>query len=191
MPHFFENHPKTLYDLHKKQRPLVMTNLTVFYKLQQLVVDRTTVMYEHTIAEGERPDTIAYKAYDDASLDWIIFLTNQIVDPRWEWPLTQQEFNKYIKNKYGSVSGAQGTTHHYEYIDQGLTKVVHEDVVTITPEVKYEIDLTTYNATTPSKRRLVDSFTYEDRLNEEKRNIRLLDSSFVQQILTQAENVFD
>ena len=63
--------------------------------------------------------------------------------------------------------------------------------MTITPEIKYEIDLTTYNATTPTKRRAVDSFTYEDRLNEDKRNIKILNSSQVQTILTQAEDIFD
>ena len=101
MPHFFENHPITLYDLHKKQKPLVMTNLTVYFKLQEILADRTTVLYQHFIQDGERPDVIAKKAYDDSSLDWIIFLTNNIVDPRWDWPLPQIDFQKYVISKYG------------------------------------------------------------------------------------------
>ncbi len=168
-----------------------MTNLTVYYKLQRLIADRVTIMYEHYVGEGERPDIIAEKAYGDSTLDWILFLTNEIVDPRWEWPLTHNELVKYVSNKYGSVSAAQAQTHHYEFIAQELTKDTLDGVLTITPEIKYEIDLTTYNATTPSKRRIVDSFTYEDRLNEDKRSIKILDASLVQQILTSAENVFD
>ena len=191
MPHFFENHPITLYDLHKKQKPLVMTNLTVYFKLQEILADRTTVLYQHFIQDGERPDVIAKKAYDDSSLDWIIFLTNNIVDPRWDWPLPQIDFQKYVISKYGSISAAQAQNHHYEFIAQELTKVSRDGVMTITPEIKYEIDLTTYNATTPTKRRAGDSFTYEDRLNEEKRNIKILNSSQVQTILTQAEDIFD
>ena len=191
MPHFFENHPITLYDLHKKQNPLVMTNLTVFYKLQEILLARTTVYHQYTIHDGERPDTVAAKVYNDSSLDWILFLTNNITDPRWDWPLNQREFQEYVKGKYGSVSSAMAENHHYEYIAQELTKVSRDGVVTVTPEIKYEIDLTTYNATTPVKRRAVDSFTYEDRLNESRRNIRILDPSQVQVVLTQAEDVFN
>ena len=168
-----------------------MTNLTVYFKLQEILADRTTVLYQHYVQDGERPDVIAKKAYDDSSLDWIIFLTNNIVDPRWDWPLPQIDFQKYVISKYGSISAAQAQNHHYEFIAQELTKVSRDGVMTITPEIKYEIDLTTYNATTPTKRRAVDSFTYEDRLNEDKRNIKILNSSQVQTILTQAEDIFD
>ena len=56
--HLFEHHPVTLYDLHKKQKPLVMTNLTKSLKLNELIVNRVTIYHPYTIKEGDRPDII-------------------------------------------------------------------------------------------------------------------------------------
>lgn len=189
--HLFENHPLTLYDLNKKQKPLVMTNLTRSWKINELIVDRVTTYHPYTIREGDRSDIIADKMYGDSRLDWVIILTNSIIKPLWEWPLMYSEFIAYVKGKYGSTSAAMATVHHYELIAQTMTKAVREGESFIIPEVVYEIDATTYAATAINKRREVDAFTYEERLNEDKRNIRILDPGFIPQLKQLAENVFE
>ena len=46
---------------------------------------------------------IADQYYGDSSLDWIVYLTNNITDPQWEWPLPQEVFDDFIRSKYGSI----------------------------------------------------------------------------------------
>ena len=168
-----------------------MTNLTKSWRINQLLVDRVTTYHPYIIREGDRPDIIAEKMYGDSRLDWVILLTNNIIKPRWEWPLMYSEFVAYVKGKYGSTSAAMATVHHYEFIAQTLTKTVRDGELFVIPEVIYEIDATTYAATASNKRREVDSFVYEERKNEDLRNIKILDPNFIPQIKSLAENVFD
>ena len=62
--------------------------------------------YPLTLETGVRADTVAYTTYQDPYLSWAVYLTNDIVDPYYEWYLTDDQFNSFIVNKYGSYSNA-------------------------------------------------------------------------------------
>jgi len=62
---------------------------------------------------------------------------------------------------------------------------------TIIPEYYEEIDLTTYNSLSTSEKRIVTSYEYEQRLNEGKRDIKLLSVDFLPELLTQVKTVFN
>lgn len=70
----------------------------------------------YTIVEGERPDQIAEKLYGDAGLDWVILVSNNIINYYDQWPLTVNEFNNYLISKYGTEDALQ-EIHHYETIE--------------------------------------------------------------------------
>lgn len=89
------------------------TNLTARIKFKDIVKKNLAVYYPYTIIEGERPDTLAFKYYDDASYSWIIFLANDMVDPTFDWPLTNESFDKMLVSKYGTVADAQERTLFY------------------------------------------------------------------------------
>lgn len=58
------------------------------------------------INSGLRPDHIADAYYQDAELDWMIYLANEIVDPYYGWYLDERDFDNYIAEKYGSFEQA-------------------------------------------------------------------------------------
>lgn len=89
------------------------TNITARVKFKDVVKKNMAVYYPYTIIEGERPDTLAFKYYDDATYSWLIFLANDITDPMFDWPLTNDLFNKMLVTKYGSVAEAQERTLFY------------------------------------------------------------------------------
>ena len=188
MPFLFETYPTVDYDIKKNGKTLTLTDLTVRFKIIQALQSRTVVTYDYSVVDGERPDVIAFKYYEDASLDWIILLTNQIVDPTWEWPLDQQSFDRYIRKKYGSAVTAQATVHHYEKIIQ--TQSVRFDG-TVIPEKSLWVDLETYNTLSPDLRRTVDAYTFEVQKNEDKSNIKILDERYVSRLLNEVDNVFN
>src|ERR1039458_2179807 len=57
--------------------------------------------YPYDIAMEQRSDVVAYNYYGDSDVDWLIYLTNGIIDPYMGWYLNDDEFNDFIIQKYG------------------------------------------------------------------------------------------
>lgn len=100
---YFKNFPTIVYNNS------LITNIIARAKIDSSVRDKTAVFFPYTIREGERPDTIANNYYDDPNFAWLIYYANQVIDPYFEWPLSTNEFLKFIQGKYGSVAKAQDT----------------------------------------------------------------------------------
>lgn len=181
MSNMFDRWPTVSYDLKKNGKPLELTNITLRFKINELLLDKSAIMYQYDVQNGERPDIIAYKYYDDADLDWVILLTNNIIDPQFEWPLDDQSFERYMRGKYGSLEAAKQTHHLYE-------KILKEQQVyfdgTIIPEKTVVVDKETYDLTSPTSRRAIDKYTYELELNEARSRIKILDKRYIQGLLT-------
>lgn len=101
MPGYFNSFPSTNYANN------IVTNVLAKIKFDQSVQENFAIFYPYTIQQGERPDQIAARVYEDATLDWIIYLSNNIMDPYYDWPLSQEQFNQYILAKYGSIPRAE------------------------------------------------------------------------------------
>ena len=65
------------------------------------------IFYTYDISEHERPDQFSYRYYDDQFKTWLVYLSNKIVDPYYEWYLSDDEFNSFLTTKYGSVVESQ------------------------------------------------------------------------------------
>lgn len=90
------------------------TNIIAKVRFEESVAKNLAVFYPYTIVEGERPDQIAQRYYDDPTYDWVIYLSNNITDPYHEWPMSQQILDEYIATKYGSVANAQAQIAYYK-----------------------------------------------------------------------------
>ena len=82
-------------------------------KLREDVANAVTAFEYYQIKDGERPDQIAQKYYGDPELDWVILLTNNIINLNNDWPLDNNSFYNYLIDKYGSDEEIQ-KTHHIE-----------------------------------------------------------------------------
>ena len=58
----------------------------------------------YRIQDGERPDTISFKEYNDPKLHWVILLFNEIKNPLFEWPKNNFELSSFIEEKYKGSS---------------------------------------------------------------------------------------
>lgn len=186
--YYFENFPTISYDLEKNGNFNNITNIFLRYKIIDVFKKQQAVYYNYNIKDGERPDVIAFKYYGDASLDWIILLTNNIIDPQFDWPLSSKAFENYLVKKYGSITTAREQTHHYEQITQ-QQQVMFDG--TIIPEEYFEIDLNTYNTLSDSDKRIITSYEYEERINESKRSIKLLSEEYVFNVLSLISESFE
>lgn len=84
-------------------------NLIPKIKFTEAAKKTGAVYYPYTIEEGERPDIIAANYYDDARYSWLIYMVNDIMDPYYDWPLDDAQFNEFIVKKYDSVETAKET----------------------------------------------------------------------------------
>ena len=187
MAFYFRPFPKVEYDLKKNNLPLLLTNVTARYKIRDVLKDKVAIYYDYIIKDSDRPDLIAYKYYDDETLDWLIYLVNDIIDPYYDWPLQQDAFEKYMKTLYGSTAAAKATVFEYR-------KILNKQTVlfdgTIIPERYVVVDQNVYNETATNLRREVDAYEYYEEENNEKRKIRLLDRRFAQDVKSEVELIF-
>lgn len=90
-----------------------VTNIVAKVRFTESVLKNAALFYPYTIVEGERPDQIAERYYGKAEYDWIIYFSNDITDPYYEWPRTDEEVNKMLASQFGSVAAAQQKISHY------------------------------------------------------------------------------
>ena len=188
MAYMFNKWPTVSYDMLRKGNPIELTNVTLRFKLNELLLNKVAVMYQYNIQDGERADIIAEKYYEDSQLDWVIYLVNNIIDPQFDWPLDDQSFDRYIRKKYGSIEKAMQTNHAYE-------KILREQEVffdgTIIPQKTAIVDKDSYDLTTPANRRAIDKYTYELEINEAKKVIKLIDRKYLPALLATYDAVIE
>ena len=62
--------------------------------------------YPASLVNGVRADNVANQTYNDPYLSWVVYLSNDIVDPYHEWYMDSSQFNDFITTKYGTISNA-------------------------------------------------------------------------------------
>lgn len=199
MSYYFDLFPKVQYSI-KGKKPLIspkdfqtLTNVMKRFILKYKLDPKIAIYYEYSVEDGEKPWHVAYKFYEDARLDWVILLTNNIIDPYFDWHLSYHEFEEYLRGKYGSPEAARAQIHHYEKIisPKFVPNSSANDDREAIPETKVIVDETTYNNTPAADRRIVYSYDYEFNINESRRNIKVLDYQYVDQIIEEAEVILE
>ena len=159
-------------------------------KLKNDIFNDLTYFTKYQIIGDERPDNVAYNVYNDETLDWVILLANNITNIQTEWPLDHQSYYNFLIDKYGSEEAIHGV-HHYETIevrDTNRTIIVPEGLkVPQDYSIEfYDEELESY--TTMSNITLeITNYTYENNIEDEKRNIYALKPTYLNIILNDME----
>ena len=150
--------------------------------LKEDIFQDLTLFTKYKVQGNERPDNVAYKIYNDPSLDWIVLLSNNIINIQTEWPMDQYELDRYLLDKYGSYEKLN-ETHHYETFEitnSSGVKIVEEGLT-----VDSDFSVTFYDwmidslETKSGITNPVTNYEYEMKKEDEKRNIFLLKSDYV------------
>lgn len=182
MASYFRNVPNFEYvsrnaDEQNISDYVAVKNLFKRAKLRDDIVENLAFFTKYSIIGDERPDQVAYKVYGEETLDWVVLLSNNILNIQTEWPMPQTVFDKYLLEKYGSYANIDAV-HHYETVE-----VKNSSEITIIPKglqvaqnysVTYYDDLLGQEVTASNITEPVTNFQYEDKIQDEKRNIFLL-----------------
>ena len=99
---YFRSIPDIQYDTKPVNYPFTSSDFIVaknFFRRFQLnpdVFDFALLYDQTTVEDGERLDQVAYRMHGKAEYDWIIVLVNNLIDPQFNWPMSDNVLRKYI-----------------------------------------------------------------------------------------------
>jgi len=152
---YFQSLPTTLYTLDNLNTVQVVKNIMIRFIIESEVKNNFSLYDQYDVKDGETPEIVADIFYNDPQLHWVILHVNEILDPRFGWVLSTNNLIKYCESKYTNLNGI----HHYEDVDGN-------EVMSTTPSA------------TP-----ISNFVHEERLNEQKRRIKILRAEYVGAII--------
>lgn len=132
----------------------VATDFLRRVKVDDINILNTLSYDEYDIQDGDTPEIVADKIYNSPDYHWVILIANEIIDPRFDWPLSTDALRSYITDKYGQ--GNEYAVHHYENTSGDTVHVSYSGLKTS-----------------------INNTEYEELINESKRRIRLIKPQFV------------
>ena len=161
-------------------------NLFRRIKLREDIFQDSTVFEKYQIRGDDRPDNVANQFYGRPDYDWIVLVSNNIVNIQTEWPMPQNTFDTFILNKYGTYQNANAVR-HYETREvknsQGVVIVPAGQIVDKGYSYTYYEEFQQAFVDTGDITVEVTNYDYETRIEEAKRNIFLLKRRYLPVIL--------
>ena len=152
--------------------------------IEQDVLDNLALHTKYKIEGDDRPDNVAFDFYGTSTLDWLVLACNNIVNIQTEWPLLQNDFDRFLLDKYGTYE-KMNEVHHYEtqeiknskdvvIVPDGLQCASDYSVTYYDYNTETEVTVLSKDCTTA-----VTNYTYEAKIEDEKRNIFLLQPRYL------------
>jgi hypothetical protein len=157
---YFQNLPYTFYTLDDYASAQLVTNIFIRAVISDSAKTNYALYDDYDILDGETPEILADKLYGSSLYHWIILMMNDIVDARYEWPLSYTNLLAYCNGKYTNINGI----HHYEDSDGNTVLSTESGAVA------------------------VSNFEYEEIVNEAKRRIKVLRPEYVSSIVKDFKN---
>ena len=162
---YFSKFPLMVYDVKNNKNYKLLPDILKRVKLRSGLSSSRFVFDKYNVKEGERPEDIAFKYYGDAEYHWVVLMVNNVTDRYYQWPMRQADFEEFLTDKYGA--GNEDATHHHELAQtSGKTTSIDDSHM-------LEVNSDTSGATTITNRQ------YEERVQNDIRQIRLLDNKYL------------
>ena len=172
---YFSKFPMMAYDIKGTSQYKLLPNILRRVKLRSGMRSGSFLFDNYDVPDGERPEDIAFKYYGDPELHWVILMTNNITDRYYQWPLTQPQFQEHLKDKYGA--GSEDAVHHYE--------ITQTSGPTSSRDYSHMVECNS-DETNPS---IISNRDYEQRKQDEYRQIRLLDPRYIDTFVEEFDNL--
>jgi hypothetical protein len=203
---YFETLPVIARDNPNNDYKIAAINLLARVSIVPELLNNPSLYYTYDIQEGDTPEIIASKYYNDPYRYWIVLFANQLLDPQWDWPKTYDQFNNYLIDKYSAAAAnvsmepiayTQVTNYEYRKIITTIDSTTSNTTID-----KYVVDYATYANTVPTTETVVFTpnkynnyatvtyeiakedvtiYEWEQEQNEKRRTIRILNSLYVGQ----------
>ena len=173
---YFSKFPKLLYDIKNDGNVKLVTDIFRRIKVRSKIKDNISLYDKYDVGEGESPETVAFKIYGDTNYFWVVCLMNNIVNRFYDWPLDEYVFQQYVKDKYANAVGI----HHFERTQDSGPQTGDGPA-----DYSHLIECNETDAGAQS----VSNIEYERRLQDQKRQIKLLNRNYLPAFETEFTNL--
>jgi len=175
---YFEYFPLMGYDVKGKDNYKLMPQIIKRVKLRANIRSGMFMFDNYDVIDGEKPEDIAFKWFNDSGLHWVILMTNNITDRYYEWPMTQPQFQNFIEDKYGLAD--IDAIHHYE-----ITQTSGPTTSNGPNDYSHLVECNSDESDAVS----VSNRGYEQRLQDKYRSIRLLNPKYLTQFVEEFQRL--
>lgn len=181
MPNLFKPYPKIDYKF-ADGATMNLTDLMVKFVLSDFIRQESSAFYPFNWRDGDRPDTIANKYYNLSDYYWLVLMSNDVFDVFHDMCVPHNIFHNYLVEKYKADAIANGYTENLEDVLMYCSSTPHhyEDVDGYIIDYQSHIEL-------PNTKE-VSIYEYEFNENENKRQIRLIDTSLKSRVQNELED---
>lgn len=176
MAQYFNTFPRRLYDIDNSGNTKLVTDIFRRMKVRDSIKDNAALFARYDVQNGDTPETISYKHFGSTDYFWVICLMNDITDRFYDWPLDDMAFEEYVKSKYSNPGGI----HHYE-----KTQSSGDQTGNGPDDYSHKIEVNSDTVGAQS----VSNYEYEQRLQDKKRNIKLLDKAYLNTFVEEFERL--
>ena len=178
------DYPSLLKDRESNTDFVQTKNLFRRAKIREDLFENFMQFDKYEIIGDERPDNVAEKVYGNDNLDWVILMSNNIIDINNEWPLSQFQLNEFLNDKYTPQELV--SIHHYETLELRDNKNQLILPAGLVVDENFNLEYLS-GGQVKSTNSLVDGrpvkaltfYDYENSLNDKKRNINVLKEEFL------------
>jgi len=153
----------------------LVTNTLRRVKQRAKVSDVSNLFDIYDVPDGETPETTAFKHFGSPTYHWVVLMTNNITDRFYGWPLDFSQFELFVYDRYTNPDAI----HHYE-LAQSSGPTTSSDYSHL-----IEVNSDEVGASAVTNRE------YEQRLNDKKRQINILDPSFLGAFTSEFEQLIN
>ncbi|MBE8233535.1 MAG: baseplate wedge protein 53 [Endozoicomonadaceae bacterium] len=98
MTSYFKNFPTIFSQIGNNQ--VLVTDITKNVRIRNVLMKNIISFDEYVLRDGETPEDVSFVLYDTTDYYWIVMLVNERFDRIYDFVMTPNALNKYVKNKY-------------------------------------------------------------------------------------------
>jgi len=184
MPKYFRYFPEVKYN------GKVLTNITRRVRFTDTIATNPYVFLPYTVKNDEKPEDVAFYYYGSVDYVWLIYLSNNIIDPYYDWPMNQKNFDNYIIDNYATQANTTGRA----VLDWSMNTEITDNILyyensegdRVSPETP-DLDPNFVAADW----RAIRVWDYEFERNEDRRNILVVDKKYARQMDKELKEIMD
>ena len=190
---YFDLFPNILIASHTENRSsnldmVLSKNLFKRAKIREDFFQNVIAFNKFQVEGDDRPDNVADEIYGNPELDWVVLLSNNIINIHDEWPMSQSDFQRYLDNKYDKVQ--LGQIHHYETTEikspNGSLLLEAGQHVDADFTYKYSQDGINYSVNSVTS---VSNYQHEVNKNDAKRSIFVIRKKYLDMIIEDMRDI--
>ena len=168
-------------------------NIFMRGKLREDIFQDASVFTKYKIKGNDRPDNVAFELYGDANLDWLVLTCNNIINVYNELPMTQFDFENYLLEKYGTYDNINAI-HHYETTE--VKNSLGATIISAGLQIDSNYSVEFYDDQIKGMTKVypvvsVTNYEYEENLQNDRRNIFILKSRFLNIVKDDLEEMME